>query len=262
MGNRWPVQTRKGHELAMNAKSPSFTSEAIIALAAGYQLVPPPLLLLQLGLDPAEESAEADYRAIIERGSRSLASLHAAAHPDDELKTHLKHSLTVMCEAPQFVSLRRTDEAGSRVLYCADTVVLDEVEEIGNHRLQGECDASAELERFFGAHGDSSTAPFDVALERFTPGAQADDEDPLVTELASEECPLFILGIGRPQKGELEILQWRAAAGSLFLVEFGPDIVRFTPTSSAEAASVVFSALDRGTEQAAASAESAAPQPD
>lgn len=224
---------------------PSFTAEALIAMAAGYGVAPPPLLLMQIGFDPAAEQRTADYWDVIERGSRTLATLHDAVDPGLELKEELHRSVRAMSESRIFVTLARTDSQVSHVLYRGERTVIDTVDEIGNHRLDSAGDAARELERFFDGYQDRDSLTLDIPRDRFESDAQEGESDGSVaSELVSDDCTTFVVSIGRPAEGELHILQWRAASDRLFAYEADADAVSFSSMSSHDAAELVQNLLE------------------
>ena len=229
----------------MNISIPTFTAEAMVALAIGYETIPPPLLLMQLGLDPKAENAPSSFMDIMEQGSRTLATLHDAVDPQDDLKTMLAQNIKSMSEAPVFVSLRRVNPFASRVLYCGETMVVDVIDEAGNHCPQAGDDTKVELEEFLGQYSNHDGLMITVPIERFEPDAQTlDDEEPIVSELISDECAWHVVSIGCPAEAKLRILQWRSTTTQLFAFESNEDQVSFVSTSTAEAVDSVVSVLD------------------
>ena len=230
----------------MNTIMPSFTAEALVAMAVGYEIVPPPLLLMQIGFDPTSEQAVADYWGVIEAGARTLATLHEAVEPGQELKEQLGRSIGAMSEAPVFVTLWRTDRPGSHILYCGNTTVVDVVDDVGNHRPQLGQDIGHEIESYFDGYHGADALAISIPHDRFESGAEAaDDEDPVVSELVSDDCTTFAVSVGRAAEGELHIMQWRATADRLFAYESDADRAIFNSVPTSEAVAAVLEILER-----------------
>ena len=229
----------------MNNLRPTFTAEALVALAVGYDVAPPPLLLLQLAFDPSTEDATAELFRIIERGSRTLATLHAAIDPSQDLKAELARSVTSMSYASAFVALSRADIWDSRVLYCGDSIIRDVVDDTGNHCPHAGADVASELQEFFGAFDEDKDTTIVVSSDRFTLGAETvEDEDPIISALVSNDCEVRVISLGCPAEGRLEILQWRSTPDHLFAYHVDGNDVVFNSTSTAVAVGSVLSAME------------------
>ena len=232
----------------MKTVMPSFTAEALVAMAVGYATVPPPLLLMQIGFDPTSEEAVADYWSVIEAGSRSLAALHEAVEPGHELKEQLARSIRAMSEAPVFVTLVRTDRPGSHVLYCGNTTVVDMIDDVGNHRPQTGQDVENEIESYFAGYQVTEALAVSIPHDRFEVGAEASDsEDPVVADLVSDECTTFVVSVGRAAEGELHIMQWRATVDRLFAYQVDADQSIFDSVATSDAVAAVLELLERCT---------------
>ena len=228
----------------MTDTMPSFTAEALVAVAVGYQLVPPPLLLVQLGFDPSADDADSQYFGVIERGSRTLATLHEALDPGDDLKAELGRIVRAMCETAPFVTLRRTERTDSQVLYCGESAVVDDVDDVGNHRPRLGGDVRSELERFFDGYDEHDELVLTVPVGRLAPDAEsAEGEHPIVSEMVSSESAL-VVSIGRAAEGRLRILHWCSLPDRLVRYESSGDDVVFTATSTSEAVETVLAALE------------------
>lgn len=231
--------------MVMNTDIPTFTAEAMVALAIGYETTPHPLLLMQLGLDPQAEDAALDFMDIIEQGSRALATLHDAVAPEDDLKARLAHNIRAMSEAPVFISMRRVDQFDSRVLYCGETLVVDVIDQAGNHCPQEAVDTRSELEDFLGQYVNHDSLTIAVPVERLEPDAKVpDDEELIVPALLSDDCAWYVVSIGFPAEAKLNILQWRSTSSQLFAFRSSEDQVSFVSTSTVEAVDSIVTALD------------------
>ena len=229
----------------MNTPIPTFTAEAMVALAIGNETMPPPLLLMQLGFDPKSENAPSSFVDIIATGSRTLAALNDAIDPQDDLKMRLAHNVKAMSDAPVFVSLRKVNPFDSRVLYCGETMVVDVIDEAGNHRPREGSDTKLELEEFLGQYSNHDSSTVDIPVERLELDAELlDDEEPIVSELLSDRCAWYVASIGCPAEAELRILQWRSTNTKLFGFESNEGHVSFVSTSTAQAVGSIISVLD------------------
>ena len=225
---------------------PSFTTESLVALALVNKVAPPALALLQLGFDPDDDGAHENFVRLVERGSRNLGTLHDAISPSDEVKEQLRHIVTAMSSAETFVALRRLDRLGSRIIYCGETVVLDSVDELGNHRLQEHAvGVSGEFQEFLGEYSEPEGSSIACPVERLDPAAEAGaGEDPRIGNLVSADAVDYLASIGCPAKANLQILRWRGAAQQVFKVDESDGQVIFTPTTTDDAAASVFATLE------------------
>ena len=229
----------------MNTPIPTFTAEALVALAIGCETMPPPLLLMQLGFNPQSENAPSSFVDIVATGSRTLAVLHDAIDPQDDLKMRLAENVQAMSGAPVFVSLRKVNPFESRVLYCGETTVVDVIDEAGNHSPREIGDTKVELENFLGRYSNHDSLTVHIPAERLERDAELlDDEEPIVSELLSDHCAWHVASIGCPADAKLNILQWRSTKTGLFEFESNEDHVSFVSTSTAQAVDSIISALD------------------
>ena len=243
-----------------NDITPHLTSEALIALSVAYEVPPPPLVLVQLGFDGAASNATSEFTGLVDRGIRVLRALHPALDPSEETRVLIYRCVVAMSQAPVFVVARRSDEAGSHVIYNAEDCVMDIVDGDGNHRLQEIADVASEVRAFFNGYDNASDIRVTCPPNRLAIDAEpSDGEDPLVTQLASEEFPGYLVTVGYPSRGRVEILGWRSTANQLFTMdsdtESDTEEVTFTAITTDAAVSTVMAAIagiqatdsDRGT---------------
>lgn len=224
--------------------TPLLTSEALITLSVAYGVPPPPLVLVQLGFDGADDNATADFMGLVDRGVRVLGALHPAVDPSDETKALIQRCVVAMGRASVFVALQRTDQPGSHVIYDAEDSLIDVLDSEGNHRLREIDDVASAVRTFFNGYDSPSDGTLTCPASRL--GAQVeplDGEDPLITELASDEFPGYLATVGHPARGRVEILGWRSSAERLFTIDSDTETATFTPTSTEEAVSSVMEAL-------------------
>ena len=224
----------------------SFTTESLIAMALVNKVAPPALALLQLGFDPDDDSANENFLRLVDRGSRNLGVLHDAIDPSDEVKEQLRRIVIAMSSADTFVALRRSDQLGSRVLYCGETVVVDSIDELGNHRLQDHtAGVSGELQDLLGECSVSEGSSVVCSAERLEPDAEArPGEDPRTESLVSADAVDYLASIGCPARANVQILRWRSVARLVFKVEESEGQVIFTPTTTEDAAASLLSTLE------------------
>ena len=222
----------------------SFTTEALVCLAVNYGLRPQPLLLMQLGFDTDAANARAEFLRILDRGARTLLSVHDSAEPSDETKQQVRHNVEQMSGADVFASLRRSDRLGSRVIYCGDTSIVDEIGEDGNHQLRVAEDLPIEVGSFFEAYSSEDNDPVVAPLQRFELGAESNEGEPAVVgELASDESIVYLVSIGYPADGRLTMLRWRGIGHKLFEFEVDDEQAKFNPTNTDAVAAKISSVV-------------------
>lgn len=220
----------------MNSSPISLTTEALIALAAGYGCKPPVFWLLQLGFDPNSEQSETDYMGIIDRGARSLAAVQAQIDVDDTVKRSLRDGIEAMSGSPAFVSMRRSDLPNFSVLYCGERAMADDIDAFGNHTIREVESSQNELADFFGAYHVDQERVLEIDRDRFLGRVgPSEDEDEWATRLLSDDSLSYVLSIHRSSESTLEFLQWRSAAECLFRLMTSADTITATTTSTTHA---------------------------
>lgn len=220
----------------MTVDSPPFTTEALIALAVGYGHTPQPLLLMQLGFDTTRSDARAEFVRVLDRGVRNLASLHDVLQPTDDMRQETRRRVDSMCQSSVFVSLRRSDNAGATVIYSGEDTMVDEVSGDGNHQLRAAVDVESELSSFFGDYSHERELEIAAPITRFAIDApSSQDEDPLISELASNESTVYLVSAGTPRLGKFEMLRWCATGNELFEYHANSEQAQFKSTSSSQA---------------------------
>ena len=223
---------------------PRLTTESLISLAVGYQLAPPPLLLIQLGFDASEEDASEEFIRYVERGSRTLRLLNDSLDPSEEVKEELWRHITVMSQAPAFATLRRSDKPGSQVLYHGEESIVDEIDEYGNHRLAPTDDVTGDLRQFFGDYPIRDGLTITCPTSRFQPGVLAPaDEDPHIARIASSDTIGYLVFISCPAKARARPLRWCRSDGTMFHIENAGDQVTFSAVSSQSCVNAVDTVL-------------------
>ena len=239
-----------------NDLTPHLTSEALVTLSVAYEVPPPPLLLVQLGFDGTDSNATAEFMGLLDRGIRVLGALYPAVDPSEDTRELIRRCVVAMCRAPVFVVLRCSDEEGSKVIYNAEDCVVDMVDGEGNHRLRKTPDVASEVGTFFAGYDKASDISITCPVSRLDIDTEpSDGEDPLVTHLASEDSQGYLVTVGYPAKGRVEVLGWRSTAQHLFRIDSDTEKTKFTATSTEGAVSIVMAAItgiqatdsDRGT---------------
>ena len=227
-----------------SVSAPRLTTEAIIALAVGSNVPPPPLLLLQAGVDTTSDTAADDFLRLLDHGARNLGSLNNSVDLSDESRQQLWRRIVAMSRAERFVTLARSDKSGSRVVYCGEDSVVDDIDAMGNHLLGDTDGVEREIEEYFGSFAEADGSPIRCPADRFGPDAEpVDGEDPLLAELASSGPVDRLVVVGCPPQAKLTPLRWRSTSDKLFSVSNEDDDVIFTSESSQDAAAVVLDTL-------------------
>ena len=225
--------------------APRLTTEALIALAVGSNVPPPPLLLLQAGLDTASDTAGDDFLRLLDHGARNLGSLNSSVDLSEESRQRLWRRIVSMSGAECFVTLARSDKSGSRVVYCGEDSVVDDIDAMGNHLLGNTDGVERELEEYFGSFSGAGGSPIRCPADRFEPDATpVDGEHPLLAGLASSGSLDRLVVVGCPAQAEVTPLRWRSTSDKLFAVSNEDDDVVFTSTSSQDAVTAVLAALE------------------
>ena len=224
---------------------PRLTTESLVAVAVGSNVPPSPLLLLQAGLDTASDTAGDDFLRLLERGARSLGSLNSFIDLPEESRRRFWRRVLSMSRAESFVTLARSDSSGSRVVYCGEDGVVDDIDAFGNHLLVSTDGAEPELSEFFGTFAEADGLRIRCSADRFGPDATpADGEDPLVAELAGSGSVDRLVVVGCPAQAKATPLRWRSTSDTLFAVSNEDDDVIFTSVSSGGAVSAVLDTLE------------------
>ena len=223
---------------------PRLTTESLVAVAVGSNLPPAPLLLLQAGLDTAGDTAGDDFLRLLERGARGLGALNSSVDLSEESRQQLWRRVVSMSRAESFVTLARSDRSGSRVVYCGEDGVVDDIDAFGNHLLVNTGGVESELADFFGTFAEADGLRITCPEDRLGPdAAPADGEDPLVAELAGRGFIDRLVVVGCPAQANATPLRWRSTSDTLFAVSNEGDAVTFTSVSSQDAAAAVLDAL-------------------
>lgn len=227
-----------------NNLTPHLTSESLVALSVAHKVPPAPLVLVQLGFDGAGSNATSEFMGLVDRGVRTLQALHPAVDPSDETKALIKRCVVGMSKAPVFVALRRSDEGGSQVIYGNRDGVMDIVDDEGNHRLQEIGDVASVIRTFFSGYDTVSGTTVTCPVSRLgIDAAPLDGEDPLVTQMMSDDFPSFLVTVGYPAGGRVQILGWRSTAEHLFTIDSDAEEATFSGTSAEGAATTVMAAM-------------------
>ena len=224
---------------------PELTSESLVALAAASSVRPSPLVLSQLGVATESDVRSRQIAQVIDRGARNLKSLQDVAPRNEEWREILRQSIVAMGSAHVFIILIRSDEPEARVVYLGDESVVDVVGPYGNHRLQINRDAVAdELETFLGNYSKFEEDDIVCPSDRFQSNPiVSDNEDALVTRLASDDAVDHMATVCSTSEVKFEILKWRSVDDRLFGISLQEEQVVFSSTSSVECQDEVLGAV-------------------
>ena len=224
---------------------PRLTTESLVAVAVGSNVPPSPLLLLQAGLDTASDTAGDDFVRLLERGARSLGSLNSFVDLPEESRQQFWRRVVSMSRAQSFVTLARSDRSGSRVVYCGEDSVVDDIDAMGNHLLVSTDGVEPELADFFGTFAEADGLRIRCSVDRFGPDAMpADGEDPHLAELAGGDAVNRLVIVGCPEKARATPLRWRSTSDKLYAVSNEDDDVIFTSASSQGAVAAILDTLE------------------
>ena len=227
----------------MGSPTPSFTTEALVALAVRYDYKPPVFWLLQLGFDPNSEQIEADYYSIIERGSRTLAALRPYIDLNDDMRQSLRDYIGAMSDSPVYVSLRRSDRSDLTALYCGDLLIVDAVDVYGNHSLRDAASLDAELKEFVGDYDGDDQHELEIGRDRYLRNVgPAADEDEWIAHLMDDHSVQYVVSVSHTHGGDIDILQWRSAQGRLYRLLMDDATVTAQSTSTARVVDAIIEA--------------------
>ena len=242
-------------ELDTDVQRIRLTSEALVCLAIAADVAPPPLILLQLGVDPSSNDAERMVAEVCERGLRDIASLAGSVSLSEGTQLALRHNIVKMCGSETFLSLRRSDLAGCTLLYASDTPIIDKVDAFGNHYLSAVESLSSVLDSYFvdvieGTSSESVDLAMSVEDEADSPSTDASPADlPGLEVLKSATTRL--IAISNPSKGAVHFLQWWQTEDGFYRADANGEHISLTPTSASDAIKLTMASLTAVSEDVA-----------
>ena len=202
-------------------------------------------MLLQAGLESASDTAGDDFLQLLEAGARNLGSLNDSVDLPEESRQQLWRQIVSIGDAERFVILTRSDRSGSRVVYCGEDSVVDDIDALGNHLLEGTDGVEHELGEFFGNFAVAGETSLRCPVGRFgADAAPVDGEDPQIAELASDDSVNRLAIVACPAQAKATSLRWRNTPEKLFAVSNDGDDVIFTAMSSTDAVAAVVEVLE------------------